>query len=67
MTHSKPLAEVARAMSLLDTRAHQMFPILGLGQIETARRFANGEARHLGPCVPITGSISVPPNRSAPR
>ena len=32
-------------MSLMDTRRHQMFPVLDAAQIETARRFASGEAR----------------------
>ena len=29
-------------MSLIDTREHQMFPVLTPGQIDTARRFASG-------------------------
>jgi thioredoxin reductase (NADPH) len=31
-------------MSVLETRSHQMFPVLDAGQIETARRFASGPA-----------------------
>ncbi len=30
-------------------REHQMFPVLDAGQIETARRFASGPARHFAP------------------
>ena len=29
-------------MSVIETRAHQMFPELDAGQIETAKRFASG-------------------------
>jgi thioredoxin reductase (NADPH) len=36
-------------MSLVDTRFDQMFPVLGPVQIETARRFASGEARRFAP------------------
>jgi thioredoxin reductase (NADPH) len=36
-------------MSLIETRSHQMFPVLDLAQIETAKRFANGAARHFTP------------------
>src|SRR3954470_19076219 len=33
-------------MSLMETRRHQLFPTLEAAQIETAKRFASGEARH---------------------
>jgi thioredoxin reductase (NADPH) len=36
-------------MSLLDTRRHQMFPVLDALQVEMARRFASGPARRFGP------------------
>jgi thioredoxin reductase (NADPH) len=36
-------------MSLIDTRRHQMFPVLDAAQIETARRFASGPAREFAP------------------
>ncbi|HEX3709440.1 MAG TPA: FAD-dependent oxidoreductase [Pseudolabrys sp.] len=36
-------------MSLVDTRFDQMFPVLGHVQIETAKRFASGEARRFAP------------------
>jgi thioredoxin reductase (NADPH) len=36
-------------MSVLETRAHQMFPVLDPGQIETAQRFASGPARDFAP------------------
>ncbi len=32
-------------MSLIDTRQHQMFPVLTPAQIDTARRFASGRER----------------------
>jgi thioredoxin reductase (NADPH) len=32
-------------MSLVETRRHQLFPVLDGGQIETAKRFASGPAR----------------------
>jgi thioredoxin reductase (NADPH) len=32
-------------MSLAETRSHQLFPVLDPAQIETAKRFASGEAR----------------------
>ena len=35
-------------MSILETRHHQIFPVLDAAQIETARRFASSEARHFG-------------------
>ena len=37
------------AMSLIDTRRDQMFPVLSALQIETARRFASGEAQRFAP------------------
>ncbi len=32
-------------MSVLDTRTHQMFPVLDAAQLDTAKRFASGPAR----------------------
>ena len=36
-------------MSVVETRRHQMFPVLDMAQIETAKRFASGEARSFAP------------------
>ncbi len=36
-------------MTLIETRGHQMFPVLDAGQIETAKRFASGPARNFAP------------------
>jgi thioredoxin reductase (NADPH) len=36
-------------MSLMETRRHQMFPVLDPLQIETAKRFASGKAQHFAP------------------
>jgi thioredoxin reductase (NADPH) len=36
-------------MSLAETRRHQMFPMLDVAQIETARRFASGDAQSFAP------------------
>ena len=36
-------------MSLIETRSHQMFPVLDFAQVETAMRFAIGDARHFTP------------------
>ena len=36
-------------MSLIDTRRDQMFPVLSASQIETAQRFASGEAQRFAP------------------
>ena len=36
-------------MTTLDTRRHQMFPVLDAAQIETAARFASGPARTFAP------------------
>ena len=36
-------------MSLIETRRDQMFPVLDVAQIETAKRFASGEARSFAP------------------
>ena len=36
-------------MSLIETRRDQMFPVLDMAQIETAKRFASGEARSFAP------------------
>jgi thioredoxin reductase (NADPH) len=37
------------AMSILGNRQHQLFPVLGATQIETARRFASGPPREFQP------------------
>jgi thioredoxin reductase (NADPH) len=36
-------------MSVIETRAHQLFPLLDPAQLETARRFASGPARDFAP------------------
>ena len=36
-------------MSLIETRHHQMFPVLDAAQVEIARRFASGPARDFSP------------------
>jgi thioredoxin reductase (NADPH) len=36
-------------MTVIDTRRDQMFPVLSASQIETARRFASGEAQRFVP------------------
>jgi thioredoxin reductase (NADPH) len=36
-------------MSLIDTRGHQLFPVLDAAQIATAKRFASGAARKFAP------------------
>jgi thioredoxin reductase (NADPH) len=36
-------------MSLIETRGHQLFPVLDAGQIETAKRFASGPAANFPP------------------
>src|SRR4029078_8969491 len=36
-------------MSVIETRGHQMFPVLDAGQIETAKRFVSGPARQFAP------------------
>ena len=36
-------------MTLLDTRRHQLFPVLDAAQTETAKRFASGSARKFAP------------------
>ena len=36
-------------MSLVETRRHQMFPVLDTAQVETAKRFASGEKRSFAP------------------
>ena len=36
-------------MSTIDTREHQMFPVLGPAQVATARRFASGPEMRFGP------------------
>ena len=60
-------------MSLIETRGHQLFPVLDAGQIETAKRLASGPARdfaagtvvfdvgarHVPVWLVLTGSIDV--------
>ncbi|MGB6766733.1 MAG: hypothetical protein WBE50_01325 [Methyloceanibacter sp.] len=60
-------------MSLIDTRGHQMFPMLDADQVEKAKRFASGPAREFAPaenvfdvgelhapaCLVLEGSIDV--------
>ena len=36
-------------MSIIDTRGHQMFPVLDAGQIDTAKRVASGPAQDFAP------------------
>ena len=36
-------------MTLIETRGHQMFPVLDAAQIETAKRFASSAARNFAP------------------
>ena len=36
-------------MSVLESRRHQLFPVLDAGQIDTAKRFASGPAREFAP------------------
>jgi thioredoxin reductase (NADPH) len=36
-------------MTLIETRGHQMFPVLDAAQIETAKRFASSAACHFAP------------------
>src|SRR5512141_766047 len=49
--HVKVAGHTARrvSMSVIETRSHQMFPVLDAGQIETAKRFASGPARDFAP------------------
>jgi hypothetical protein len=42
-------------MSLIETRGPQLFPVLDAGQIETAKRFASGPARHFAPGEVVFG------------
>src|SRR5439155_18877179 len=37
------------SMSLIETRRHQIFPVLTVPQIDMAKRFASGPARDFGP------------------
>ena len=36
-------------MSVIETRHHQLFPVLDAAQIETTKRFASGPARNFAP------------------
>jgi thioredoxin reductase (NADPH) len=49
-------------MSVVETRRHQMFPVLDMAQIETAKRFAGGKARSFAPgeVVFAVGERSTP-------
>ena len=49
-------------MSVVETRRHQMFPVLDMAQIETAKRFASGEARSFAPGAVVfdVGERSAP-------
>jgi thioredoxin reductase (NADPH) len=49
-------------MSLIETRSHQMFPVLDFAQIASAKRFANGEARHFKPAEVVydVGELFAP-------
>jgi thioredoxin reductase (NADPH) len=49
-------------MSLVETRRHQMFPVLEVAQMETAKRFASGDERSFAPgeAVYDVGERSVP-------
>jgi thioredoxin reductase (NADPH) len=42
-------------MSTIDTREHQMFPVLDAAQIETARRFASGPEKRFAPGDTVYG------------
>ena len=45
----RALGNTRDAMSLIETRREQMFPVLDAAQIETAKRFASGPARTFAP------------------
>src|SRR5262249_25547469 len=49
-------------MSLIETRGHQLFPVLDAGQVETAKRFASGPAANFipGELVFGVGQRNVP-------
>ncbi len=49
-------------MSIVDTREHQMFPVLDAAQIETATRFASAPARHFaaGEVIYAIGELGAP-------
>ena len=49
-------------MSLIETRGHQMFPVLAADQVETAKRFASGPPRDFAPgeTVFAVGERNVP-------
>jgi thioredoxin reductase (NADPH) len=49
-------------MSLIETRGHQMFPVLEPAQIETAKRFASGPAQRFAPGETVfqAGQRNVP-------
>jgi thioredoxin reductase (NADPH) len=42
-------------MTMVETRRHQMFPVLDVAQIETAKRFASGEAQSFAPGEVVFG------------
>ncbi len=43
-------------MTLIATRAHQMFPVLDAAQIEAAKRFASGPAKEFAPGQAVFGA-----------
>ena len=49
-------------MSVVETRAHQLFPVLDAAQVDTAKRFASGPARDFAPgeIVYDVGDRNVP-------
>jgi len=49
-------------MALSDTRFEQMYPVLDAAQVDTARRFASGEARRIAPGEQLydVGTRNVP-------
>jgi len=49
-------------MSLIDTRGHQLFPVLDAAQIATAKRFASGAARKFAPGETVydVGTLNTP-------
>ena len=54
-------------MSLIETRGPHLFPVPDAGQIETAKRFASGPARHFAPaklCSTWASARSRPGSRS---
>jgi thioredoxin reductase (NADPH) len=48
-SQAAPTPSSKASTSIIETRHHQMFPVLDAAQIETAKRFASGPARHFAP------------------